>query len=287
MPWDTDRRFRKWPLWLLVVGQAGCAFGPGDPWGRLEASLSLRMVPSSGRLDPEGHLATALDYRVRLDRLVVRGGLMEVSGSSDTGGTAAVAFDPAHPPEGYTLCHGGHCHAADGRLVPYDEVIAELDGGATGSGDRTWLAIPWDVEEVEVPVGGSAGVDLGPCPGDCTMPEGTLTRASVRLDGILLEGVVFDARTGSGRRIPEEGVPFRGTVTGELQVQEALSEAVGPGHPLRVRLAATLSLADALFDPVDFAALSRSGEVLVLGSAETAIREALAAGTVLQLDVER
>jgi len=269
--------------WLVVLLPAGCAFSPGDPWGRLEASLEVDMVPSPGRQDASGRLITALDYRVRIDSMTVQGGELEVLGTSGGGGEATTAFDPAHPPEGYTLCHGGHCHTTDGRLVPYEEIT----GASTGASEQTWQRIPWQQTSVEVPVGGRATVPLGLCPEDCALPEGSLTRVQVALDGVALEGQVFDARTGESRRLPEEGVPFRGTVTGSVQVRTVLSEAVGPGHPLRVPLAVTLSIPESLLDRVDFASLPQDGDFRDLAGASSSIREALAAGMTVQGEVVR
>lgn len=280
---SIDRRFPGAVAWLVVLIPAGCAFSPGDPWGRLEASLEVDMVPSPGRQDASGRLVTALDYRVRIDSIKVQGGELEVLGMSGGGGEATTAFDPAHPPEGYTLCHGGHCHTTDGRLVPYEEIT----GASTGASEQTWQRIPWQQGSVEVPVWGRGTVPLGPCPEDCALPEGSLTRVQVTLDGVALEGQVFDARTGESRRLPEEGVPFRGIVTGSVEVRTVLSEEVGPGHPLRVPLAVTLSIPESLLDGVDFASLPQDGEFRDLAGAGSSIREALAAGLTVQGEVVR
>lgn len=280
---SIDLAFARSMVWLAVLLPAGCAFSPGDPWGRLEASLAIEMVPSSGRQDPSGRLITALDYRVRIDSIEVQGGELEVRGTSGGDGEATTAFDPAHPPEGYTLCHGGHCHTTDGRLVPYEEIIG-TSGGPT---EQPWLVIPWGEEAVLVPFGGRSSVSLGPCPEDCSLPEGSLSRVQVVLTGLALQGVVFDGRTGEDRRIPEEGVPFRGTVTANVQVRESLAEAVGPGQPLRVGLDVTLSLPDALLDGVEFGALTRDGDGLDLQGAGDRLTEALAAHGAVQVKVVR
>jgi len=264
---------------LLAAPVVGCAFSPGDPWGRLDATLVLSTAPMAARQDASGSLATALDYRVRLDRIEVQGGELEVRGTSGEGTTSTTTFDPAHPPEGYTLCHGGHCHTTDGRLVPYEEVT----GASGGPTEVPWQAIPWKEEAVGVPVAGSTEVVLEACPDDCPLPEGTLSGVQVALEGITLEGRVFDARTGEARRLPDAGWPFRGSLEAAVRVSGRLSTEVGPGHPLRVALHVTLSLPPNLLDGVDFAGLPSDGQVLDLHGAQTEVAEALAAAT---LDVD-
>jgi hypothetical protein len=239
-----------WILAVLALWIPGCAFEEGNPWGRADLGLVLDFQPVDGRLTPEGRLKTASDYAVALDRLSVRVDAMSlVLGAS--GESALGEFDPANPPEGYGLCHGGHCHADDGRLVSYEEIAAEM-GAEAGGGFR--LDLPTVGSGAFDVAGGAAEVAFGECPDACELEEGSLALVEASLTGLEAEGRVFDRRTGEARRLPEAGVPFRGKVDGSVVVKVPVSGAVGNGKPVGVRVRASLVLTERVFDRVDWAA---------------------------------
>ncbi|MBM4373379.1 MAG: hypothetical protein FJ098_17105, partial [Deltaproteobacteria bacterium] len=123
---------------LVLVLAAGCAFTDGEPWGEVRPALRVVFDPSPERLTPEGWLRTTLGYGVELHALDVSVDGLTLSMAA--GGEGAAVFDPADPPEGYSLCHNGHCHAASGALVSYEAIAAELGGGGTTEGFV--LAVP-------------------------------------------------------------------------------------------------------------------------------------------------
>ncbi|TXD39337.1 hypothetical protein FRC98_02760 [Lujinxingia vulgaris] len=102
---------------LAIVSSAGCAFTDGEPWGWVDVS-----VQNAGLTDSPSPHIEAITLEVTSIRLLSEGGATTSSDSSEE-------LDPANPPPGFSLCHGGHCHADDGRLVPYDEVLQESAGG--------------------------------------------------------------------------------------------------------------------------------------------------------------
>ncbi|RAL25332.1 hypothetical protein DL240_03735 [Lujinxingia litoralis] len=102
-------------LCLLAIAAAAlslpaCAFTDGSPWGRVLATLELS--PPSG--------ATLSEVGISSVRLI-----REVDGQA-----GSADFDPANPPPGYSLCHNGHCHSDDGRLVDYASIASESGGGS-------------------------------------------------------------------------------------------------------------------------------------------------------------
>lgn len=106
---------------------AGCTFQAGEGFGRIAAAdLDLAFEPGAARDLGDGAVLTDQGYTVALTELTLSVGRVELQ---ELQGAVGVVFDPANPPDGYSLCHGGHCHADDGALVPYEDVIAELSGG--------------------------------------------------------------------------------------------------------------------------------------------------------------
>src|SRR5688572_4227131 len=115
---------------LLGIGTLACTFEDGHGFSTVDrASLEARLEPGVARDLGNHTVLTDVGYQVHLDSATLEVdevALEELVGGGASGGTS---FDPANPPPGYSLCHGGHCHADDGRLVEYAEIEAELAGG--------------------------------------------------------------------------------------------------------------------------------------------------------------
>ncbi len=127
---------------LLALITSGCALDVGAPLAVVQdGALTARLALPAARDLGDHTLLGAGGERIRVTALAVE--VSEVVLSSGGGASSAGgAFDPASPPPGYTLCHSGHCHADDGRLVPYAEIQAEAAGG--GGGLAVALAMPVD-----------------------------------------------------------------------------------------------------------------------------------------------
>ena len=153
---------------------AGCARGPGDPMGVLEAELEAALVIPDDRDLGGGWQRLDSGFEVRIEELVLEAGPLELVAL----GEGSAAFDPADPPPGYSNCHGGHCHADDGRLISYEEIAAELGGGA---GPQVVLALP--VGELDLAAGAARPLD---CAGPCDLPRADI--GLLRLPVLHLEG---------------------------------------------------------------------------------------------------
>lgn len=138
-------------LALLPALLAGCVWGPGEPF--------VELVQVDLQVEVDGDA----DARVTGARLLLQ---------SLQGG---VSFDPADPPEGYSLCHNGHCHKDDGTLPTYEQIEAELAGDAAEWTDELRTAAG-DAESG----GGSVGLLRSPT----ALPVATIGRALVDLDGL-------------------------------------------------------------------------------------------------------
>jgi hypothetical protein len=259
---------------FFLVG--GCAWGPGDPFAILEPSFTARYVLRADRevAGAPGWQKLSSDYQVRITAARVRLTDMALLGSAGGGGGGGGRFDPAKPPPGYTLCHNGHCHSEDGRLVPYAQVEAELAGGGAGASALATL--------VTLPVAGDWDL-LAPaarvleCRPGCALDEAHLVRASAPVLALDLEGLVRDGRApprlagevrlvvrlaaaaGAGAGAGAVGAAALPSAEGELDLP------VDRNHPPRVALGLALEIGAAAFDGIDLGAAAITDGAIDLG----------------------
>lgn len=235
------------PTWAALLLCAGCAWGDGGPFAVVEAELIAELAVPADRDLGGGWQTLASGYEVRAGELVVAA---EELSLIDAGG-GPTSFDPANPPPGYSLCHGGHCHADEGGLVPYEEIEAELAGG--GAGATEVLIFP--LGELEL----IAGVQRPlACEPDCTLPLGHITAARMHVTGLRVTGMVRDGR--AQPRIAGE-VPFLldldiVSLTGDhLDLIGVTDLPADRAHAPAIAMTVALGPTVALFDAVDWAAL--------------------------------
>lgn len=225
---------------LLVALWPACAWEPGNPWGVLQLGVQVRATVAADRLLPDGRFKTASEYLWRYEHFEVELDAARVVVVPDT---AKLSFDPAKPPTGYTLCHGGHCHATDGRLVDYATVEAGLLGG-TGSGP---LLLPLDVTaDAALPSG--IVVPAGPV----DLPLGTVANVQVSWRRAVVKARVWDGSP-KGDRLPKGGIAVQwplpaGSVAAQVRAK------VGPHQPLQLRLHMAVEVPASWLDNVDVAA---------------------------------
>ena len=122
---------------LVPLLCAGCTWADGNGWANLSAEVRAHLHVDAPQAAEYATLRTDLGHDVRVDRLVLLVDgltLYRVGG----GGAAPAAFDPANPPPGYGLCHGGHCHAPSGGTESYEEIAAKLASGTISDADVAW-----------------------------------------------------------------------------------------------------------------------------------------------------
>lgn len=246
---------------LLFLFSA-CTFAPGAGFGDLaEASLSAALVPGAARDLGGGEVLTQAGYAVRVDTFELDLGDLSLLALSGGGSTS---FDPANPPEGYTLCHGGHCHADDGSLVDYADIEAELAGGTAAFQAVVTLPVAATADLV-----GGATFDLDTSAWH-QLPAGDVSKLEIGASAVRIEGIV--------RRHPDDGW------SAPLTVDLPLAGALGTGFdlPLARGEDPTISLGVAvepdgtLFDALEFSALE-GDEGVVLDSLDDEAGAALAA----------
>lgn len=242
---------------LLLGGMtvSGCTFEDGQPWGEVVFQLQPRF-DRDGRGDDR--LQTSKDYDVALGALKLGMTTIDLNIAGEEG---VLSFDPANPPEGYSLCHNGHCHAADGKLVDYEEIDAELALG--GGGEVLVGAVDATIDflnPTEIPV------DCG----SCEVGRGTLSAVTVRIDHIRIEGTAFDRRLAP--RIPEEGLPFSVDIPLLIETSQTLvgESEIGRSAPVGILVPGDIIVHARLLDQIDFANLDGT-QIDLLEALETSV----------------
>lgn len=259
----------------LALGAPGCTFDRGDAFGTLEATLDAHLAAPADRDLGDGFQKLASDWQVRVVRfdLVVDAVLVEAT----TEAAVASAFDPAAPPPGYSLCHGGHCHADDGRLVSYEDIAAEL---ATEEAGGAQLAVAIDVDDLDLVDAVPLALDCGAC----TLDRGRLVGVRLVASRLDVELEVRDGR--ASPRLPgtfvargtidlAAGDDTEGRAPGELAavLDATVSEDAAPIVDLDLALSPDVSL----LDGVDFTTLPADA---------TGVRDLSAARAILRADFD-
>lgn len=219
-PADAMRYLSAWLVPMACLALAGCAFEDGDPWGEVTVDLTAA-APASFR--------TADGVQVALDRVEITVDAVALYG----GDAVAAEFDPSAPPEGCTLCHGGHCHCGD-ELVDYDVLAARLAGGEDAPPVRVLGGAGEPVPLAADP----RPVPLADCPDGCAVPRGTLRRVEVTVSGLRIAGRAGDA-------------PFDLDLALAAPITAGLTARFDRGEPLTAAIDLALRLPAELLDGLD------------------------------------
>lgn len=239
----------KWRSMLaaaLALGLASCADEPGIGWGALDLTLRARwQVPEDRRADDDA-VALAGGWLVEIDDVALTVAAVRLQTGGADGAGAAGDFDPANPPPGYSLCHGGHCHADDGRLVSYEEIAAAMAGSAAG--DRSNLARFAGRRLDALGAGGRAACSEG-----CLLTAAVPSHLVLELASLQIKGRVRDTRALprlAGSPAFSVNIPLTG-----LHLEQPLAWPSRPdGTAPTWHIAASLTLGPELLDAVDWAA---------------------------------
>lgn len=229
--------------WLLLTCLASCTLEDGLPWGRLEPAAEIGFQVDSARRRADGSIATATGFAVTLEQASVRP--ESLAFTIRPPGTAEAAFDPADPPDGYSLCHNGHCHAEDGALVPYEQIALDL-GGTESSAESLLLAATGEVPLRPTP----EAMAFAACGADCDLEAGELVAGRVTLRDVTLRGRVVDLAPPDARRLPAEGVAFDITIPVRAELVATGNAVLNKEHAPGLRATIQLTLTERLLDDV-------------------------------------
>lgn len=230
---------------MIALLLLGCTLDAGHGFGELaSATLDAALVPGDARDLGGGAVLTNLAYTVTPTVMTLELGSVALLELQGAGGAT---FDPADPPEGYGLCHGGHCHRDDGALVDYADIEAELAGD--GASFQAVATLP-----VDTTVDLLAGAHLDLEPESPILPKADVSKLTLGVGAFHLEGTAADDVS-----------------TWPLTVDLPLSAALGAGFDLGldrasdpvIDLAVALEPGGTLFDDLDFATLAADGAVIL------------------------
>lgn len=260
-----------WALLFVAAGAAGgCTLSPGEWFLKLRPTFEGSYVRRADRDAGEGWQRLNTLYEVQVTRaevLIENIELQESAVPEGGGGSGAATFDPANPPDGYSLCHNGHCHAADGALVPYAQIAAELVGGAAGA-PRTVVVLPVGATDLLLRQRRAL-----PCQPGCALGQANIGRARATVTAVVFEGLVRDGAVPSRLATDQAAVvPWRwqagamqsdgvdgGDAAGTLQAVALDCPVDLPGNntqPPNVSLDLTLQTGARLLDDVEWGELT-------------------------------
>ena len=236
----------SWVLCVLALTMQGCAWGEGTGFATLEETrITAQIEREEG--SPTDQFTTDGGAVVQLESAELY--LEDVLLEQENADPDAAHFDPAHPPEGYSLCHAGHCHSDDGRLVPYEEIEQEQATGGTAY--ATVVSIPVH-SRIDLLGGGTLRVrEASP---SRELPRAELQRLTVHAGSLHVRGSVRMLEGG-------ERLPLVVDLEAHTPMQVAVHAHVDRDTPAGVRAAVAVLVPGTLFDGVDFARLAEAGSV--------------------------
>ena len=238
----------------LLLGSAlltGCTLDPGRGFARLQGSLWSRFAgldPSSGRLLQGGWFKTATSFELRLDQLLLEVSSVGALGAAGTAATTvACSFDPASPPAGCSLCHGGHCHCGD-KLVSYQELEAQLCGSG-GTAVPAALLASLLVAGPQSLLGEGSWQELSGCQPSCELASGSIQSVRLTMTRLQLSARLRDASAANRLGAAELAAEVTLAVDGaSLEAKLPEPAAVGEEELHGLALAVRLPVAASLFD---------------------------------------
>jgi hypothetical protein len=242
---------------LLVVAallSGACTFEDGTGFGTLRgAELSVELVPGEARDLGDRTVLTDQGYALRLETAVITLEAVELK-ELQGGGGQAVSFDPANPPPGYSLCHAGHCHAADGSLPTYEEIEDQLAGGSA-----SFVAV------VSLPVNDPIDLWSGdrarlgePAP-SAELPQTNIRRVSVSAKQIELRGEASLGPVGGG--IGPTPVPLEIVLPIGAAFDKSFELDISRDEPGEFSLSVDVVLTARVIDGIDYATLVSGGSL--------------------------
>lgn len=179
--------------WIVCValGLAGCGQSPPAPVVPVEAPTKPVVSPSA---EPEPGSAIARTEQVKV-------------------------FDPAHPPPGFSRCQGGDCVAADGRVLSFRQVMAEV-GATRIAGQIEEAKLPPAPADVSAPPPSAEKTATGLASrvlraGTGTVHPGPTSTVQVHYSGWTTDGEAFDSSMARGR---PAGFPLNRVIAGWQEV---------------------------------------------------------------------
>jgi len=252
---DAMRRITSVTL-LALVSISGCTFEPGTGFATItEAEVAAFFEPGAARQLDDGNLLTDLGYHIDVEELSLRVESISLDEFRASGGSEG-SFDPADPPPGYTLCHGGHCHADDGSLVSYEDVQAEMAGGGSSFTPLATLPVEADLDILD-----DETILLDEVLPSRELPRGTIARVVMSLGSLNLRATV----TGGTNEydLGDREVDFSADLDISTPITVVTSRSIDRDSSETIELHVDLIADGTLFDGLDIRALADEDDRVV------------------------
>jgi hypothetical protein len=237
---------------LFTCGLSACAIGPGSGWGELTGEVSIQWDQPAARFTDDGLWRTANSYGLDLETLELSVASLEFVTESQSAGGGSVDFDPANPPPGYSLCHGGHCHADDGSLPTYEEIRRRLAGG--GGVEEQVLASVKVPATILLAKGATVPITESRCLPSCSVDEEVrIARVRLPLLRLRASGTVVDLTT--RERLGGMSQPWTLDIDlTDLALAESVDLPIGRGSDPVLNLLVDVEIPARIFDGIDWPA---------------------------------
>lgn len=244
---------------VLSSVTVGCTLEEGRGFASLEpAKVRAAFEAEEGRA-LDGAVLTNQGYSLEIERFEVELGELGLAHSAS--GDSSIVFDPADPPEGYSLCHSGHCHAEDGSLVSYEAIEADL---ASSDASLSTLAA-WHLETTVDLLSPSTLEFAEP------HPSSELSMTTIRMATLTAESFELELQITGGELA--ESIELVLAITESIEFQAALDQEISRSGPETITPSVSLLCSALLFDGIDFSASNDTDS----SSISTQIQEQLSA----------
>ena len=231
---------------LAVLALSACALPEGEAWQQAELEVNA-IFEVDGRLQEDGRFKTSKSYEIAFESVEITGLGFRTEALSSS--TPLEIFDPANPPEGYNLCHNGHCHNENNELIDYEDIQEELNQASGAAANSLFQELDSPVAFSSFESDQSQRLSLGPCNDVYQVCD---LGADAQVAKVVFEplGASVSMRVYHNDTLPEEGLEVTRIVTFETPISLTLSS---PPSLENGTLGINLLLDKSLWDSIDFA----------------------------------
>lgn len=240
----SAKHSRLTPL-IFMTALTGCALPPGEGWVPIELNVQA-VFESDGRIQDNGRFKTSKNYEIEFGSVELLGLGFRLEALEAAQGLEI--FDPQNPPEGYSLCHNGHCHSAAGELVDYEDIQEELNQASGASGLNLFQELLGPISFQDFSATPSQNLELGPC--SDTYQVCDIGRDN-QLTSVLFEPtrVILSFKVFHPDHLPETGLE----VAQDLVFETPVSLTLNPdSQSMDTALSLQLAFQKSIWDSIDF-----------------------------------
>lgn len=241
-------------LGALLLPLSACTLQPGAGWADVGGLIAARFVPDQAHSSSGAELLSDQGYAVDLDELKLELAGLRLYQSAAGDVSATTSFDPANPPPGYTLCHGGHCHSVDGEVISYEELAAQMAAGGAQPSEQVYADL--DSSDLLDLLAGQ----------QCVVPAVPVGKVRVSSVAALVSGLQASGSVLIDDAIVPLAVELRADPAVAVRTSSAtgLPLSLGPDGPISATLCLELVENGDLFDQIRFANLARDGGTIAV-----------------------